>query len=309
MLIFKDGELELEVNVSPEGDTVWLNQNDISALFEKERSVITKHIRNIFNEEELVEKSNVQFLHIANSDKPVKVYNLDVIISVGYRVKSKRGVAFRKWANSVLKEYILKGYSINQNKLLIPDYSQLVAMLETYRKFDGQLNITSDDLLGFLVAYEKGLKILDDYDHQSIEVVGGRKDTYRLNYDECIDVIKKSTFKDKGDLFAVELNDSFKASISTIYQTFDGNELYPTLELKAANLLYFITKNHSFVDGNKRIAATIFLYFMERNKALEINKINRISNETLATLTILIASSNPGDQEIIVNLIQLLISF
>ncbi len=320
LIVFKDGELELAVNVSPEKETVWLTRQQLAELFDRDIKTIGKHINNIFTENELDKFSTVakfatvqkeQDRHtgkVRDVERNILHYSLDVIISVGYRVKSKRGVAFRKWANSVLKEYTIKGYAINHKKLNIPNYSEIINILDTYRKFDGDLNLTSNDLLGFLVAYEKGLKILDDYDHQTIEIVNGQKDSIRLNYDECINIIRLSSFKDKGDYFAVERDDSFKASISTIYQTFDGVELYPSLELKASNLLYFITKNHSFIDGNKRIAAIIFLYFLEKNNALYYNQRLRISNETLATLTILIASSNPKDQDIIVNLINLLIS-
>ncbi|MDQ0361869.1 Fic family protein [Breznakia pachnodae] len=304
---FIDNELSLEVQVSPEEDTVWLDQKQLSELFDKDQSVISRHIKKIFSEGELEEGSNMQKMHIANSDKPVNFYNLDVIISVGYRVKSHRGVQFRKWANKILREYLIKGYALNPKVLSIQDYNHVVEILDNYRKVDGKLTVSSDSILDFLIAYSDGLKILDDYDHHSIQVPEGQKAIYKITYEECMDVIKKSKFQEKGDKFAIERDESFRSSIATIYQSFGGDDLYPSLEDKAAHLLYFITKNHSFFDGNKRIAATIFLYFMDKNEALFLDNKKRISEETLATLTIPIASRGPKDIELILNLIKLLI--
>ncbi len=180
VVVFKDGELEIEVSVSPDEETVWLSQKQISELFEKGRSTITEHINNIFKEGELDESSNVGFSDIANSNKPVKVYNLDVIISVGYRVKSNRGIAFRKWASSILKDYMMKGYALNEKKLNIPDYQELLGLLNSYRQIDGQLSLSSDTLLDFLMAYEKGLRILDEYDHHAIKIPVGTQYVYKL---------------------------------------------------------------------------------------------------------------------------------
>ncbi|TXT16326.1 MAG: death-on-curing family protein [Erysipelotrichaceae bacterium] len=176
-------------------------------------------------------------------------------------------------------------------------------MLDTYRQFDGDLQLSGNDVLQFLIAYNRGLSILDDYDHRTFRTPEGNRDTYLINYIECMDIIHRSKFSGKSDNFARERDQSFNSSISTIYQTFDGEELYPTLESKAANLLYLITKNHSFIDGNKRIASTIFLYFLDRNKALFISGRKRINDETLAALTILIAASDPKDKELLINLI------
>lgn len=288
-------------------------------LFDKNKSTISRHINNIFKEEELDEFSSVaknatqlnKYDPRTGKDRVsnvyIKYYNLDVIISVGYRVKSKQGVLFRKWANSILKEYMLSGYVINTNKFSIPNIENITKLLEESRKSSGELQITSDDMLDFLIAYNKGLRILDNYDHQTMNIESHLETTYVLSYEECKEVIEQAIFADKGDLFGIEKNDSFKSAIGTIYQTYGGEELYPTLEDKAANLLYLITKNHAYADGNKRIAATIFLYFLEKNDVLYRNGRTIVSNTTLATLTILVASSNPNDKESIINLIKLIL--
>lgn len=313
---FKDGSFVLDVNVSSNGETVWLTLDQISRLFNKNKSTISRHISNIFVEEELDEKSSVaknatqlkrydprtKKDRIATVD--VNYYNLDVIISVGYRVKSKQEVLFRKWANSILKRYLLKGYVVNERHFQDIDY--VTKMLDQYRNVGGKLP-SSNSMLEFLKAYQRGFKILDDYDHHQLEIPVGQKDTYILHYDECMKLIHNTMFENKGDLFSIERDDSFRSSISTIYQSFGGVDLYPTLEDKASALLYFIVKNHSFIDGNKRIGATIFLYFLEKNHALYKNSMERINNDALATLTILVASSRPEDKEIIMELIKTII--
>ena len=313
---FKDGSFVLDVNVSSNGETVWLTLDQMSRLFNKNKSTISRHISNIFIEEELDEKSSVaknatelkrydprtKKDRIATVD--VNYYNLDVIISVGYRVKSKQGVLFRKWANSILKRYLLKGYVVNERHFQNIDY--VTKMLDQYRNAGGILP-SSNSMLEFLKAYQRSFKILDDYDHHQLEVPVGQKDTYVLHYDECMKLIHNTMFENKGDLFSIERDDSFRSSISTIYQSFGGVDLYPTLEDKASALLYFIVKNHSFIDGNKRIGATTFLYFLEKNNALYKNGMERINNDALATLTILVASSRPEDKEIMVQLIKTII--
>ncbi len=313
---FKDGNFVLDVNVSSNGETVWLTLDQISRLFNKNKSTISRHISNIFVEEELDEKSSVaknatqlkrydprtKKDRIATVD--VNYYNLDVIISVGYRVKSKQGVLFRKWANSILKRYLLKGYVVNVRHFQDIDY--VTKMLDQYRNAGGKLP-SSNSMLEFLKAYQRGFKILDDYDHHQLEIPVGQKDTYILHYDECMKLIHHTMFENKGDLFSIERDDSFRSSISTIYQSFGGVDLYPTLEDKASALLYFIVKNHSFIDGNKRIGATTFLYFLEKNHALYKNGMERINNDALATLTILVASSRPEDKEIMMQLIKTII--
>lgn len=313
---FKDGSFVLDVNVSSNGETVWLTLDQMSRFFNKNKSTISRHISNIFVEEELDEKSSVaknatqlkrydprtKKDRIATVD--INYYNLDVIISVGYRVKSKQGVLFRKWANSILKRYLLKGYVVNERHFQDIDY--VTKMLDQYRNAGGKLP-SSNSMLEFLKAYQKGFKILDDYDHHQLEIPVGQKDTYVLHYDECMKLIHNTMFENKGDLFSIERDDSFRSSISTIYQSFGRVDLYPTLEDKASALLYFIVKNHSFIDGNKRIGATIFLYFLEKNHALYKNGMERINNDALATLTILVASSRPEDKEIMMELIKTII--
>lgn len=313
---FKDGSFVLDVNVSSNGETVWLTLDQMSRLFNKNKSTISRHISNIFVEEELDEKSSVaknatqlkrydprtKKDRIATVD--INYYNLDVIISVGYRVKSKQGVLFRKWANSILKRYLLKGYVVNERHFQDIDY--VTKMLDQYRNAGGKLP-SSNSMLEFLKAYQRGFKILDDYDHHQLEIPVGQKDTFILHYNECMKLIHHTMFENKGDLFSIERDDSFRSSISTIYQSFGRVDLYPTLEDKASALLYFIVKNHSFIDGNKRIGATIFLYFLEKNHALYKNGMERINNDALATLTILVASSRPEDKEIMMELIKTII--
>lgn len=305
---FKDGNFVLDVNISSNGETVWLNQKQIASLFGIDRTVVGRHIRNIFKNDELDEKSMcANFAHMGTKNVQeynVKYYNLDVILAVGYRTNSPKGILFRRWANSILKEYLLKGYAVNDRHFQDIDY--VTTMLDQYRNAGGQLP-SSISMLEFLKAYQRGFKILDDYDHHHLEVPVGQKDTYVLHYDECIKLIHNTMFENKGDLFSIERDDSFRSSISTIYQSFGDVDLYPTLEDKASALLYFVVKNHSFIDGNKRIGATIFLYFLNQNNALYKNGKERINNDALATLTILVASSRPEDKEIMMQLIKTII--
>ena len=235
-------------------------------------------------------------MHIANSDKPVKFYSLDVIISVGYRVKSKRGIEFRRWANKVLKDYILKGYAVNHNRI-----SQLGEVIKIMKRVEERLD--AKQVLTVIERYNLALELLDEYDHQTMKKPAGNKAAYVLTYEECREVIDSMKFAEESTLFGNEKDDSFKGSIGAIYQTFGGSEVYPTLEEKAANLLYFLTKNHSFSDGNKRIAATIFLYFLDKNNALFADGRKRIDDYALAALTIMIAESKPEEKEMMVKVV------
>ncbi len=301
VVVFKDNEIELNVSLSTEENTVWLNRADMVELFQRDQSVITRHIRNIFKEGELDEKSNVHFLHIANSDKPVKYYNLDVIISVGYRVKSKRGIIFRQWANRVLKQYLLQGYAVNENRLralnkTVQIQSEIIA---------GIAGIEADEVLRVVNEYSKALELLDKYDHQCITAPEGSKCIYWLKYDECMQLIKNMEFSASSGIFGLEKEPGKLESIlSAIYQTAFGQEVYPTLEEKAANLLYFVVKDHPFNDGCKRIAAALFLYFLDRNKAL-FNKDGKkiISNSALVAITLMVAESKPEEKALMINLI------
>ena len=296
IILFESADKSVSLSVPFENETVWLNQSQMIELFDRNQSVISRHIKNVFAEGEVDEKSNMHFLHNAFSDKPVAYYSLDVIISVGYRVKSKRGIEFRKWANSVLKQYILKGYAANDRRL-----AELRQTLQIIRRTENQLD--TNQILSVIEQYTYALDLLDDYDHLSIKKPDGTFATYRITYEEARKVIDSMKFGDTSTLFGNEKDDSFEGSISAIYQTFGGNDVYPTVQEKAANLLYFITKNHSFSDGNKRIAAAMFLYFLNKNGLLFKNGLKQIEDNTLVALTIMIAESKPEEKELMVNLV------
>lgn len=284
IILFKADDIELQVKITPDEETVWLTQDQMAELFDKDRSVIGRHISNIFKEGELEEDTSVQILHGSNLEnhRPPQYYNLDVIISVGYRVKSKRGIQFRRWANSVLKDYILKGYAVNNNRM-----AQLGEVIRIMKRTENSLD--AKQVLSVIERYSVALALLDDYDHQTMKRPKGNDATYVLSYEECRDIIDHMKFSADSDLFGNEKDDSFKGSIGNIYQSFAGQEIYPTVEEKAANLLYFVTKNHSFSDGNKRIAATMFLYFLDKNGILFREGEKTIEDHTLVALTIMIA--------------------
>ena len=296
IVIFETEDKSISLPVTLEHETVWLTQAQMTELFSVDRTVITKHVNNVFKENEIDEKSNVQILHIPNSDRPVKIYSLDVIISVGYRVKSKRGVEFRKWANTVLKQYILQGYAINNNRI-----NQLNEVIRIMKRTEQTLD--SKQVLTVIEKYNAALNLLDSYDHQTMQRPRGTDATYVLTYEECIEVIQHMRFGEESELFGKEKDDSFKGSIGNIYQSFDGEDVYPTLEEKAANLLYFVTKNHSFFDGNKRIAATMFLYFLDKNGVLFAGEEKLIDDYTLVALTIMIAESRPDEKEMMISVV------
>ena len=298
IVLFTDNGIKLEVPITPEQETVWLTQEQMSVLFETARSSIAYHIGNIFKEGELDKKTSVEIFDRRENkaSRPPKYYNLDVIISVGYRVKSKRGVAFRKWANSVLKQYIIKGYAVNHNRM-----NQLNEVIRVMKRVENSLD--TKQVLTVVERYSQALELLDAYDHQTMERPAGKKASYILTYEECRKVIDEMKFGDTSSLFGNEKDDSFKGSIGAIYQSFGGVDLYPTLEEKAANLLYFVTKNHSFSDGNKRIAATMFLYFLNKNDALFRDGEKTIDDHTLVALTIMIAESKPEEKEMMISVI------
>ena len=299
IFIFEQQNVRLEVNVKDE--TVWLTQAQISKLFDRDIGVISRHIKNVF-EEELDEKSNLQKMQIANSDKPINLYSLDVIISIGYRVKSKNGVAFRKWANNVLKDYLLKGYAVNKKRL---EYlEKTVKLIDIAGRIDSELKGNeAQEIIKVINNYSNALSLLDDYDHKRITKPQGVKDTKKITYENCMDIVSRLKFNSDSDLFALERNQGLKAIIGAIYQSFDGKDLYPTIEEKAANLLYLITKNHTFIDGNKRIAATLFIYFLEFYNILYKNGKQVIDNNTLVAITLLIAQSNPKEKNVLIDLV------
>ena len=298
IVIFQDKDIRLEVPISLEKDTVWLTANQMAELFDKDEKTIRKHINNIFEDEELDYENNTQKMRVVGVKQKVPFYTLDVIISVGYRVKSKRGILFRRWANSVLKEYLIKGYAVNQKRL-----DELNTVIDVISRSSIPEISGVASVLDF---FTKGLNILDDYDHQVLKKPSSndknnseQKESWQLTYEEGRKVIESMRFAETSNLFGNEKDNSFKSTLGAIYQTFDGKDVYPTLEEKAANLLYMLVKNHSFNDGNKRIAAALFIYFLERNNLLfDKNKNPIIDNNTLAAMTLMIALSKPEEKEI-----------
>lgn len=296
IVLFEMEDRSIALPVSVESDTVWLSANQMAILFGRDEKTIRKHINNVFSEEELTRENNTQKMRVVGVKQAVPFYTLDVIISVGYRVKSKRGVEFRRWANSVLKEYIIKGYAVNHNRM-----NQLNEVIQVMKRVESSLD--SKQVLTVVERYSHALELLDAYDHQNMTRPKGSEAIYVLTYEECRKVIDSMKFGESSSLFGNEKDDSFKGSIGAVYQSFGGEDLYPTLEEKAANLLYFVTKNHSFSDGNKRIAATIFLYFLDKNGVLFQNGGKLIDDHTLVALTIMIAESNPEEKEMMISVI------
>ena len=299
IILFETEDRMISLPVMVKEETVWLNRNQLSELFERDIKTIGKHINNALKEELSGQNTVVaKFATTASDGKKYMVehYNLDVIISVGYRVKSKRGIEFRRWANCVLKEYIIKGYAVNHNRM-----NQLNEVIRVMKRVENSLD--TKQVLTVVERYSQALELLDAYDHQNMKRPKGNRATYILTYEECRKVIDNMKFGDSSSLFGNEKDDSFKGSIGAIYQSFAGEDLYPTLEEKAANLLYFVTKNHSFSDGNKRIAATMFLYFLDKNGVLFKNEEKLIDDHTLVALTIMIAESNPEEKEMMISVI------
>ena len=304
-----DGSIHLDVQV--ERDTVWLSQAQMVELFGRDQSVVSRHIRNALSEGEVAEKSNMQKMHIANSDRPVAFYDLDVVISVGYRIKSERGVQFRRWATNVLRQHLVQGYSLNQQRLEAQQekLSELKQAIALSSRLIHNKNLSTPEAQGILAVLEKyshALTVLDDYDHQRLQVVGTRTLTLpRITYDEAMRQIRLWRKRESlSGLFGNEKDDSFKSSLDTVYQTFDDKELYPSIEEKAANLLYFIVKNHSFTDGNKRIAAAMFVWFLQRHDFLyNAEGEKRIADNALVAFTLLIAESKPDERETMVKVI------
>lgn len=297
VVLFQSSDQTISLSVDFDGETAWLSQAQMAELFGKDQSVISRHIRNAFSEGEVDRDSNMQFMHIASSDKPITLYSLDVIISVGYRVKSQRGVEFRRWATGVLKQYVIKGYVANEKRL-----AQLGQIVNVMDRLPGRLD--AQQVLDVVRRYTRALDLLDDYDHQTLVRPQGNKNAYVLTYEECRSFIDSMRFSEQSDLFGNEKDDSFKGTLGAIYQGFGGVEIYPSIEEKAANLLYFIVKNHSFSDGNKRIAAALFLYFLDKNDMLfDEGGEKRLADSTLVAVTIMIAESKPEEKEAMISLV------
>ena len=304
IIIFENQNVKLEVNMKDE--TVWLSQKQMAELFGKDRKTITRHIQNIFKDGELQEKEVCSYFeHTAEDNKTYQViyYNLDMIISVGYRVNSKEGIAFRKWANKVLKDYLIKGYAENTKRL--EALEKTVKLLDIVsREKDSDIK----DVIQVINNYSKALDILDDYDHERLSKEKGTISNNKITYEECMYIIDSLKNEFESDIFALERNKGLNSIINNIYQTYDNEDVYKSIEEKAANFLYLIIKNHTFIDGNKRIGATLFIYFLFRYDILEKNNKRIIDNNTLASITLLIALSNPKEKEVLINLIMRLLN-
>lgn len=304
VVIYKDGDLEVEVQINSEEDTVWLTLNQIAELFERDKSSISRHISNIYKNGELdrsstvAKNATVQNEGGRNIERSLDYYNLDLILSVGYRVNSKRGIAFRRWASSVLKDYMLKGYAINEKRLkslnkTVEIQSRIIA---------SALELESDDVYKVVNEYTKALDLLDDYDHQCLRRPNGSDTLYRLSYEEVRKLIDSMKFN--SDVFGVEKEKGkLNGILEAVYQNVFGTEVYPSIEEKAANLLYFLIKDHPFADGCKRIGASVFLEFLNKNNALMRNGKQVISDSALVAITLMVAESRPEEKETMVTLI------
>ena len=322
ILIYISEDKSNEIQVRLEGDTIWLSQRQMSELFEKDSDTIGLHLKNIYNSGELEEGSTTEEYSVVQTEgqrqvrRKIKLYNLDAIISVGYRVNSIRGTQFRMWANKVLRDYLVKGYSVNQSLLEKKNekLKELQEAVRIIRDSVGTKELTNEEsrgLLDIVADYSYALDILDQYDYQTLRISDTTLgETYHLSYEEAIEKIRNvRKAYGNSELFGREKDESLKSSIGTIYQTFGGKDLYPSVEEKAANLLYFVTKNHSFSDGNKRIAAFLFLYFLDRNGILyDESGRKRIADNALVALTLMIAISKPEEKETMVSIIVNLIN-
>lgn len=304
VVIFKNGELELEVTVSENRENVWLSQDQMAILFDVDRSRVTRHIKNIYDDNELDENSTCAENALVQTEgkrkvkRTIKIYNLDMILAVGYRVKSPNGIIFRKWATSILKDYMIKGYTINQKRL---DALHKTVEIQT-RILASTLELDEKEVLNVIETYANALSLLDDYDHGLLSKPEGTDFIYRLSYQECRELIDKMKFD--SDVFGIEKEEGkLNGILAAVYQNVFGQELYPSIEEKAANLLYFLIKDHPFADGCKRIGATIFLEFLNKNNHLIIEGTPIISNSALVAITLMIAESRPEEKETMISLV------
>ena len=301
IVLFKNQNVKLEVNMKDE--TVWLSLDQMAKLFDRDKSVISRHIKNAL-EEELDNSVVAKFATTAKDGKTYQVdyYNLDMIISVGYRVKSKNGIIFRKWANQVLKDYLIKGYSVNQKRL---EYlEKTIKLIDIAGRIDQKLNGNeAQKIIKVINNYSNALNLLDDYDYGKIAKPKGTNSDNKINYENCMNIINQLRWKSDSSLFALERDKGLESIIENIYASFNGQDVYPSIEEKASNFLYLITKNHTFIDGNKRIAATLFIYFLEFYNILYKNGKQVIDNNTLVAITLLIAGSNPKEKDILIDLV------
>lgn len=306
IVLFETKDKEISLRVPIIGETVWLTQTQMTDLFHVDRSVITRHTNNVFKENELCKESNVQKMHIANSDKPVQFYSLEVIISVGYRVKSHRGVEFRQWANGVLKRYIIQGYAINEKRM---EALEKTVDIQT-KMLASVLDVEMRDVLRAVNLYTDALTLLDRYDHQSLEKPNGHRPVYRITYEDCCRMVSSMEDTFQSDVFGIEKEDGkVEGILAAVYQNVFGGDVYPSLEEKAANLLYFMIKDHPYADGCKRIAASLFLEFLDRNQYLYKEKgEKRISDGALVAITLMVAESAPAEKDVMVKLIMNLLT-
>ena len=304
IVLFENQDVKLEVNMKDE--TVWLNANQMSELFGRDSKTIRKHIDNALKEEldnsTVANFATVQKEGNRNITRNIEYYNLDMIISVGYRVKSKNGIVFRKWANKIIKDYLIKGYAVNNKRL---EYlEKTIKLLDIAGRINSELSANeAQSIMKVINKYSNALNLLDKYDYKKVSKPKGKKNNKKITYEECINIINTLRFNNYSDLFALERNNGLKGIIDDIYSTFDGSDLYSTVEEKAANMLYLVTKNHVFIDGNKRIAATLFIYFLNYYGLLYNKKGMVIDNNTLVAVTILIAQSDPKEKEVLVDLV------
>ena len=300
IVLFETKDKEISLTVAVDNETVWLSANQMASLFERDEKTIRKHINNIFSEEELTKENNTHKLRVEGVKQKVPFYTLDVIISVGYRVKSKRGIEFRQWANSVLKKYILDGYAINEKRL-----AALKKTVEIQNKMlANALNVEEADVLKAVNLYTEALTLLDQYDHQSLIKPEGNLPIYRITYEDCKRMISCMEDSFHSDVFGVEKErGKVEGILAAVYQSVFGGDVYPSLEEKAANLLYFMIKDHPYADGCKRIAASLFLEFLSRNNVLYKDDVKRISDGELVAITLMIAESNPEEKEIMISLV------
>ena len=305
IILFENQGVKLEVNLKD--DTVWLNREQLAKLFDRDVKTIGKHINNALKEElhgipTVAKFATVQKEGDRNVTRNIEYYNLDMIVSIGYRVKSNKGIIFRRWANKVLKDYMLKGYAVNQRRL---EYlEKTIKLIDSANRIDNRLeNDDAKEILKVIGEYSRALDMLDEYDHKTLKKPDGNVDTRVITYDDCMTIINSLKYKEESELFGVERDKGLKAIIGNVYQSFDGQDIYSTIEEKAANLLYLVVKNHVFIDGNKRIAATLFIYFLKFYNILYNANGKVIDNHTLTALTLLVAESNPKEKEVMIDLI------
>ena len=300
IVLFETKDKEITLSVPVDGETVWLTQSQMTDLFAVDRTVITRHVNKIFKENELDRESNVQKMHIANADRPVQFYSLDVIISVGYRVKSQRGIEFRQWANKILKQYIIEGYAINEKRL---QALERTVDIQT-RMLADALDVEESEILQAVNQYPDALLLLDQYDHQVVPRPEGTEPIYRITYEECCTMVDAMRDSFQTDVFGLEKEKGkVEGIIAAVYQSAFGEDAYPSIEERAANLLYFMIKDHPYADGCKRIAASLFLEFLGKNNALYRDGKKIISDGALVAITLMIAESRPEEKDIMVALV------